>query len=69
MSILKFKTNIKCGSCVETITPFLNQLQGIKNWKVDLSSPERTLTVETENADPSEIVKSLEKAGYHAKVI
>ena len=35
MEILKFKTNIKCGGCVETVTPFLNEEQSIRNWQVD----------------------------------
>ena len=69
MSTLKFKTNIKCGSCVKTVTPFLDQLHGIKSWKVDLTSPEKILTVEAETADPAAVIRSLEKAGYKAEPV
>ena len=69
MKTLKFQTNVKCGGCVATITPFLNQEKGIANWNVDLASPQRILAVETEELTSGEIVEVMKKAGYLANPI
>ncbi|SKB99129.1 heavy-metal-associated domain-containing protein [Dyadobacter psychrophilus] len=68
METLKFKTNIKCGGCVATVTPFLNEDNAIENWNVDLESPERILKVETSKT-PQEIAQLMKKAGYNAEEI
>jgi copper chaperone len=60
----KFKTNIKCGGCIATVTPHLNALDGVENWKVDLESPDRVLTVESNGATESQIMNSVTTAGY-----
>ncbi len=67
MSTLKFKTNIKCGSCVAAITPHLNAVSGIDSWVVDLKDPNRTLTVITNHVDADTVRKAVETAGYKAE--
>jgi copper chaperone len=68
METLKFKTTIKCNGCVNTVKPFMEKANNISNWSVDLESPDRVLTVETEgNAD--EIVELLKEAGYKAEEV
>lgn len=69
MNTLKFKTSIKCGGCIATVTPFLNNVSGIAKWSVDTVSPEKILTVETENVSPEEIVSVLKNVGYQAEII
>lgn len=69
MKTLKFQTNVKCGGCVATITPFLNQEKGISSWNVDLASPQRILAIETEELTSVEIVEVMKKAGYVANPI
>jgi len=69
MNTLKFKTNIKCNNCITTVTPYLNDNEKIKEWKVDLKNPERILTITGEEIT-AELVKSiLSKAGYKAEEI
>ena len=68
METLKFKTNIKCDGCIATITPFLTPENGIEKWAVDLQSPDRILTVETDHS-AGEVAELLEKAGYAAAEI
>lgn len=68
MKTLKFKTNIKCASCVATVTPVLNAIASEGKWRVDLTAPERTLTVEAEATD-KQISEALLKVGYKAEVI
>ena len=67
METIKYKTNIKCGSCIAKVTPALNSLAGIKNWEVDLINPEKILTVDAEDVSSSVIVQALKDVGYQAE--
>jgi copper chaperone len=69
MSTLHFKTNIKCDGCINKVTPFLSKIKEIKEWSVDLTSPERDLTVEGIELDPAAIVDALAQAGYKAELL
>jgi len=69
MNTLKFKTTIKCGGCIATVTPFLNKIEGISNWSVDTNSLDKILTVETETVSPEKITNTLKTAGYQANLI
>lgn len=69
MNTLKFKTTIKCGGCIATVTPFLNKIEGISNWNVDTNSPDKILTVETETVSAEEITNTLKSAGYQANLV
>lgn len=62
--VLRFKTNIKCGGCIETVTPFLNATQGIGQWEVDTADKDKILTVHAEGATQSEIMKKVHEAGF-----
>ena len=67
--MISFKTNIKCNSCIQTVVPFLSEIKEIKEWEVDLSSPDRILKVEGDGLDPSLIITTLKKAGYMAEQV
>ena len=70
METLNFKTNIKCGGCIATVTPFLNDIEQLDGWNVDTSSPEKILTVQTTDTRISDTVrKAVEKAGFKAEPI
>lgn len=69
MTTLRFKTNIKCNGCIQTVTPFLSDIKEIKEWKVDLASPDKTLTIEGTDLDPGVIISKLNQAGYKAEQI
>ncbi|WP_432712652.1 heavy-metal-associated domain-containing protein [Pedobacter sp.] len=68
METLKFKTNIKCGGCIATVTPFLNEQKEISSWSVDTSTLEKTLTVEG-NVSAETIINTLKEAGFKAEEI
>jgi copper chaperone len=68
METLKFKTNIKCGGCIATVTPFLNADENIEKWQVDLENLDRILTVETHQSAEA-IAELVKKAGYNAQQI
>jgi copper chaperone len=67
--LLYFKTNIKCNGCIQTVAPFLSRIKEIKEWKVDLASPDRILTIEGTGLDPKVIISALKQANYKAEQI
>lgn len=61
--LIKFKSNIKCASCIEKVTGPLNKVAGEGNWEVDLSSPMRVLSLKS--SPPEDLLRiELEKVGY-----
>jgi copper chaperone len=62
---MNFKTNIKCGGCIQKVKPYIEKLNEIKNWQVDLNSPDRILSVEGEVAE-EKVVQAIQAAGYQA---
>lgn len=62
----QFKTNIKCGGCIEKVTPYLNSNNQIKKWEVDTASPFKILTVETDHLSSEMIEQIVKQAGYKA---
>ena len=68
METLKFQNNIKCGGCIATVTPFLNEQKEISSWTVDTNTPEKILTVEG-GVSPETVMSTLGKAGFTAEKI
>ena len=69
METLKFKTTIKCSGCLATVTPFLNEESSIEKWDVDIYTPEKTLTVETNEANGEKVMNAVKKAGFEIEKI
>lgn len=69
MTTYKFKTNINCGSCIRSVTPFLNELDSVEEWSVDTEDPSKVLTVESEENNASEILKAISESGFSAEEI
>lgn len=68
MHTIQFKTNIKCGGCVATVTPYLNEISN--QWSVDTDNPDKILSIETEESvNPKEVIEVLDSAGYKAEKI
>jgi copper chaperone len=66
----KYKTNLHGSECIDTITPHLDAVIGLKRWSVDMDDPDKTLTVHV--ADPGQTITvalAIEKAGYAASLI
>lgn len=72
MTQLLFKTNINCGNCIKSVTPFLNALDNVETWQVNTDASEKILTIETE-APPSvvmaEVTKSVMEAGFKIEAL
>jgi copper chaperone len=69
METLKFSTNIKCQGCLATVTPFMEQLEGVVTWSVDLTHPRRVLTIEGSGISPENVIAVISKAGYQANQV
>ena len=69
MKTLKFKTNIQCGGCIATVTPYLHRLNGIGYWDEDTTYPSKILTIETDKIQAGEVIAALKNAGYKAEQI
>lgn len=64
---LQFKTNINCGSCIRSVTNFINDVDGIDKWEVDTDNPDKILTIEGQ-ASVEAIVEAVEDAGFDIEV-
>lgn len=65
METIKYNTTLKCGGCLEKVTPELNVLVGEGNWEVDLQNTPKVLTVNTEVSE-QEIKNIFEAKGFQA---
>ncbi len=65
----QFKTNINCGGCIASVTPFLNEAEGIAHWEVDTTNKNKILLVESEGISEQEIIAVVQKAGYKIEVL
>lgn len=64
MKTIQFKTNINCGSCINTVTPFLNEVDNVDAWKVNTDHEDKILTVELDDEDESTVINAVKEAGY-----
>lgn len=64
MKVLQFKTNINCNNCVRAVTNFLNDVEGVESWQVDIDNPDKILTVEGEEVTVEEVIEAVEDAGF-----
>ena len=60
----QFKTNINCSGCIATVTPFLNEIEGVSDWEVDTANKDKILTVKTEETKEQQIIDTVQKAGF-----
>ena len=69
MSTLTFKTNMKCEGCVSKVAPFLDKETDIDSWRVDLTSDERFLTVETSVLSSQSVKEIVGNSGFTAEPV
>lgn len=59
-----FSTNVHCGGCLAQVRPALDAAEGICHWDLDLSNPQKILTVHSEGITRNEIMETVQKAGF-----
>ncbi|MBS5797011.1 MAG: cation transporter [Dysgonomonas mossii] len=68
-NILKFKTSINCGGCIDKVTPYLNSVKGITKWDVDTADKNKVLSVISDEVVESDIVNAFQQAGFKIEKI
>lgn len=66
---LKFKTNINCSGCVEKVTPFLNDANGICHWDVDTANKDKILSVHSEGITEEVVIQKVQDAGFKIELL
>ncbi|MFH1120162.1 MAG: hypothetical protein V1775_10070 [Bacteroidota bacterium] len=70
MEVIKFKTNLKCNGCISAVTPFLDAVEGLGSWEVDLTTPDRVMNAKVDSEGSiASIITAFENAGYKASVL
>lgn len=64
MKEFTFNTTVNCGKCVKAVSIFLDEVAGIKNWKVDTDNPDKVLTVVADFEEPTAIIEAVKEAGF-----
>ena len=64
MKTIKYKTNINCEGCIKSVSPFLNELDNIETWRVDIENPDKILQVHLEDENEEVVVEVVKKAGF-----
>ena len=67
MKILTFTSNIACNACLSKVKPFLDELEGVIKWEVDIENPQKILTVQSSEVSADQIQEAVIKAGYQLK--
>lgn len=68
METRKFKTTAKCGGCVNAIAGKLDKVMARSEWEIDLASPGRVMTVNSEVPD-AVIIENVQAAGFRIEKI
>ena len=69
METLQFKTTIKCAGCLEKVTPFLNEQLTPEEWNVDILTPVKILTVNSDKMTAEEVEEKVKQAGFQIERI
>lgn len=69
MKNVKFKTNINCNNCINSVSPFLNSLDNIDLWSVDIDDPDKILNVDLDDENESAVMEAVMQAGYEIQKI
>jgi copper chaperone len=66
---IKFKTNLSCGGCVSKVQADLDNHVGVSKWNVDISNPDKILTVQLEGITEDEVIGIIKSKGFKAEVL
>lgn len=67
MTTYKFKTNINCGNCIKSVTPFLNELLNVEEWQVNTDHPDKILTVVLDDDNIGAVEQAIAESGFSAE--
>lgn len=59
---IQFKTNINCGGCIATVTPYLDKAVGENEWQVDTDNKNKVLEVDADKKEAA--IQAVQDAGF-----
>ena len=66
--MIQVKTSAKCAGCVAKIAEQLNTFLTPEQWSIDLSSPDKLLTVKAD-VPAEKVVEAVRAAGFKAELL
>jgi hypothetical protein len=67
MEVLVFKTNLRYKKQVAALKQYMNNLQGILRWNVDLYDKDKILRIESQDLCPRKVEDALKDAGFYCE--
>src|SRR4051794_25190755 len=65
MLVHRYKTDMHCGTCVESVRPLLDAAPDVTRWAADVAGPDKLLTVEGDGLTAERVDALIRPAGYH----
>jgi len=62
--ILVFKTSIRQKKDERKVRPWLDDLEGISSWNVDLKDKDKILRIVGRGVDPEEVIYRVKRTGF-----
>ena len=67
MDILIFKTNLNNPELINQVQPFIQNMQGIQRWNIDIQDCDNVLRIEATELSPRSVEAVLQNAGYYCE--
>ncbi len=68
MNSITLPTTLHCAGCIAAVKPVFDAAENVKQWKVDLTKPIKTITVTGQNVSRGYVTSLLQQAGYDVLV-
>jgi hypothetical protein len=69
MKTICFRTNIPDNEAVKKLKPYLDNLNGIVNWNINIEEPGKVLTVKIDGITGKIVAQTIFKAGFRSEEI
>ncbi len=66
--MIQVKTSAKCAGCVAKIAEKLNLFLSPNEWSIDLTTPNKVLTV-TADVEANKVIEAVQTAGFKAELL
>ena len=69
MVTMRFKTNLQCAHCKESVRPGLEEITEVESWEIDLDDADRILRVRATEPVWGKVLRVLQEAGLSGRFI
>jgi len=68
MEAITLSTDLHCNSCVNKLSPLLEDDPSIQHYDIDMDHPEKLVTIQGKSLNTEELISKFEHEGYHAQL-